>query len=111
MKAKTKSLMKNEKLPATALTKFEKIKEKERNMLAAYGEKEISKQLKQISKTNRQSILKSRERRINQDLIHLDNHFGDSTCAQENGQELIDPKFELNKENHAQLELAVDDDR
>ena len=73
--------MKNEKLPATILAKYDKIKEKERNMLAAYGEKEISKQLKQASKSNRQAVVKSRERRMNQDLIHLDNHFGDSTCA------------------------------
>ena len=39
--------MKNEKIPAAAMQKYDKIKEKERNMLAAYGEKEI---LKQISK-------------------------------------------------------------
>lgn len=95
--------MKNEKLPATVLTKFEKIKEKERNMLAAYGEKEISKQLKQASKTNRQTIVKSRERRINQDLIHLDNHFGEnSTFAHNNTQE-------LNEEDDAQLEMAIND--
>lgn len=83
--------MKNEKIPAAAIQKYDRIKEKERNMLAAYGEKEI---MKQISKKPPVQP-KSRERRINQDLIHLDQDLGEK-----------EPKIEIDHKMEQKPEIV-----
>jgi hypothetical protein len=60
------------------------MKEKERNMLAAYGEKEISRQLNKIAKQKPPVKAVIKEKRMNQDLIHLDHEFGENEASKEN---------------------------